>query len=134
MTKARLPRTTPVNRLRDWDEPPPEAVFYHGFWLFPDEVERLREIEEYHQKYGNKIFKRPRKNKEKTMKKLLNRAEAAELLHCSVRTIDIWKQRDGLPFVKVGHFVRYDPEELERWVKERTQNQRKDENNDTERV
>ncbi|MDO4583516.1 MAG: helix-turn-helix domain-containing protein [Planctomycetia bacterium] len=52
------------------------------------------------------------------MKPLLTRKEAAKLLGCSPRTIDLWRVRNALPFLKVGHFVRYDPEELEYWVKE----------------
>jgi excisionase family DNA binding protein len=48
---------------------------------------------------------------------LLTQREAASILAISVRTLERLRVNGGSPkFVKVGHSVRYRPEDLERWV------------------
>ncbi|MGH3426018.1 MAG: helix-turn-helix transcriptional regulator [Mycobacteriales bacterium] len=43
--------------------------------------------------------------------------EVAELLGCSIRTLQGWRWRGGgPPFIRVGRSVRYDPSGLRAWV------------------
>jgi excisionase family DNA binding protein len=53
---------------------------------------------------------------------LLSPAEAAELLGVKTQTLAVWRcsGRHGLPFIKVGNFVKYRRSDLERWLEERT--------------
>lgn len=50
---------------------------------------------------------------------LLRDRDAAAALSVSVRTLYEWRQREGLPFVRVGRAIRYPVAELERWASER---------------
>lgn len=55
------------------------------------------------------------------MRRLLTLAEVAELLAVPTRTLYAWRhERTGPPVTKVGKYLRYDPEALERWLAERT--------------
>ena len=52
--------------------------------------------------------------------KLYNEVEAADMLNMSIA----WMQRmrwsgNGPPFVKIGHAVRYRPEDIQDWINER---------------
>ena len=40
-------------RLEKDREQPADAMYYDGFWLRLDEIERLIEIQLFHQKYGD---------------------------------------------------------------------------------
>lgn len=42
----------------------------------------------------------------------------AEQLDCSIRTLEIWRQRRiGPPWTKIGHRVCYRKESLEEWIR-----------------
>lgn len=41
------------------------------------------------------------------------------MLNCSVRQVDYLRQRDGLPFIRVGGAVKFRPEAIREWKKER---------------
>jgi excisionase family DNA binding protein len=49
---------------------------------------------------------------------LVTEREAAKLLQVSPRTL--WTLRNGgkVPFIRVGHQVRYSPEQLREWIKQ----------------
>jgi excisionase family DNA binding protein len=51
------------------------------------------------------------------MARFMTEREAAERLGLSVRTLQKWRLLGSGPeFLKLGHAVRYDPEDLERYV------------------
>ena len=50
-------------------------------------------------------------------KEFLTPSEACELLGCSRRSLEYWKRSQGLPFVKLGSFVRIDKAALLDWFK-----------------
>jgi hypothetical protein len=50
----------------------------------------------------------------------LTQREVAEALRLPERTLEDWRQtRQGPPYVKLGHRVRYEQTELLAWVRER---------------
>jgi excisionase family DNA binding protein len=49
---------------------------------------------------------------------LLNKKEIAKELHLSVSMIDKLMTQ-GLPYIKIGKAVRFDPVEVKEWVKNR---------------
>ena len=53
-------------------------------------------------------------------KHLLNKRQVADYLGLRVYTIDSWVSQKKIPFVKVGRCVRFRPEAIESWLKERT--------------
>ena len=54
------------------------------------------------------------------MVRLVGEREASERLGLSVRTLQKWRlQGSGPPFLKLGHAVRYDPEDLDAYVQGR---------------
>lgn len=55
-------------------------------------------------------------------KDLLTEREAAEFLDVSPGTLPVWRStgRYTLPFIKIGHKVRYRRSDLERWLESRT--------------
>ena len=54
--------------------------------------------------------------------KLLDAKEAAKFLGISTSTLAIWRQhKKGPKFVKVGKSVKYKLEDLEKFIKENTQ-------------
>ena len=56
------------------------------------------------------------------MPRLLDEAEAAEYLHCSVAFLRRCRLfRSGPSFVKVGRLVRYRSQDLEQYISESTQ-------------
>ena len=53
---------------------------------------------------------------------LLTSKEAAEFLKISRHTLEAWRCKgEGPPFMRAGRLARYDKEELERWLKSRTE-------------
>ena len=52
-------------------------------------------------------------------KRLLNKCQLAEYLGLKVYTIDSWVSQRRVPFIKLGKCVRFDPDEIELWLKER---------------
>jgi len=50
-------------------------------------------------------------------KPLMSVRELAELLQVSVKTVYDWRYRGlGPAAIKVGRHVRYEPDEIERWI------------------
>jgi excisionase family DNA binding protein len=58
----------------------------------------------------------------KGIQKLLSTEEVAILLGTKPQTLAIWrhKKRYCLPFVKIGRLVKYRPQDVEKFVTERT--------------
>jgi excisionase family DNA binding protein len=54
-------------------------------------------------------------------KQLLNTKEAAEYLGISRNTLYEWVIQNKVPYIKVGRLVKFKKEELETWLKRRTQ-------------
>lgn len=54
---------------------------------------------------------------------LLNSAEAAEYLRVTPHTLAVWRseKRYNLPFARVGRFVRYRREDLQRFINQHLQ-------------
>lgn len=56
-------------------------------------------------------------------KLLIDTKEAAEFITVSPRTL--WsltfEREPGLPFVRVGRLIRYDPQDLREWISENKQ-------------
>lgn len=57
-----------------------------------------------------------------TDKKLLNSKETAEYLGVTEGTLAVWRtnKRYNIPYIKVGHLIKYRVSDLERWLDERT--------------
>jgi hypothetical protein len=55
-------------------------------------------------------------------KELLNEREAASLLTCAPGSLGVWRStgRYSIPFIKVGHLVRYRRKDLLAWLESRT--------------
>ena len=53
---------------------------------------------------------------------LIDERQAAEFLGVSPGTLSVWRStgRYKIPFIKVGHLVRYRPPDLEAWLESRT--------------
>jgi excisionase family DNA binding protein len=53
--------------------------------------------------------------------KLLNNDEAAEFLGITPATLRVWRatKRYEIPFFKIGSLVRYDADDLTRWMESR---------------
>lgn len=65
-------------------------------------------------------------NKEQTPKpskpvtpEYLTMRDVAKLLKVSERTVYSFIKRDGLPFVRLGSSVRFDPQDLPKWIESR---------------
>lgn len=58
----------------------------------------------------------------KRTRELLDEKQAADFLSLSPGTLSVWRStgRHALPFVKVGHRVRYRRDALEAWLESRT--------------
>jgi len=54
------------------------------------------------------------------LKRLLDVTEAAEYLGISAKTLYNWVSQRKVPFFKVGNMVRFDLQELDRFIKEHT--------------
>ncbi len=51
---------------------------------------------------------------------LLSVQQVAELLQVPVGTLYQWRfRREGPPSIRVGRFLRFDPEDVRRWLEER---------------
>lgn len=53
---------------------------------------------------------------------LIDENTAADFLHISPGTLSVWRStgRYQIPFIKVGHCVRYSKKSLEAWLESRT--------------
>lgn len=54
-------------------------------------------------------------------KRLLTIAELSEFLRTPIGTIYHWISQKRIPYVKLGRSVRFDPEQVNLWVKENSQ-------------
>jgi len=52
------------------------------------------------------------------MKKLIGINELAEWLGISPKTIYSWVMMKRIPYVKLGRLVKFDPVDIEAWIKE----------------
>ena len=61
-------------------------------------------------------------DKKVIFEKLLTNKEAAEYLGISKDTLTIWRhqKRYEIPYVKIGHLVRYKLSALNKWIEMRT--------------
>jgi excisionase family DNA binding protein len=55
--------------------------------------------------------------------KLMTLAQVAELLNVKPKTIYDWTHRRRIPCVKLGRLLRFDQDEIERWVKSKKRDQ-----------
>jgi excisionase family DNA binding protein len=56
---------------------------------------------------------------------LWTQREAADFLRCSPRTLERLRvEGEGPPYARVGRLVRYDPDAVRAWLKERTRGRR----------
>jgi len=60
------------------------------------------------------------------MKKLLTPRECAEMLSLSVSGIYNYVYEKKIPYKKVGRRLRFDPEEIERWIEHHPVRERRD--------
>ena len=51
--------------------------------------------------------------------RLMNAEEAAKFLGIKKSTVYAWVAQRRLPYIKVGHLLKFRPRALERWLKER---------------
>jgi len=56
--------------------------------------------------------------------KLLNQQELADYLGTTVGTLNTWRcqNRYPIPYIKVGALIRYDLEQVNKWLEIRTKN------------
>ncbi len=52
------------------------------------------------------------------VKRFLGIKELSEYLDIKEKTAYSWVNQRKIPYVKVGRLVRFDPEEIGRWIKE----------------
>ncbi len=52
-------------------------------------------------------------------RKFLGISELAEYLGISVNTIYFWINQRKIPYFKVGKFVKFDSEELQKWIRQK---------------
>jgi len=52
---------------------------------------------------------------------LLDRRQTAEVLAVSIATVDRMVRNGDLPTVRIGRSVRFQVDELQRWIKKRTE-------------
>jgi excisionase family DNA binding protein len=50
---------------------------------------------------------------------LLNAKQVIALLGVHITTLQLWTRRGEIPFLRVGHGVRFDPAELAQWLEKR---------------
>ena len=60
---------------------------------------------------------RPLEETEQTSR-FIDKKEAARMLSCSVRLID-YLRKDGLPLIRLGSKVIFDPKDILRWCRQR---------------
>jgi excisionase family DNA binding protein len=48
--------------------------------------------------------------------KLLDIIQLAEILNIKKKTIYEWVRQRKIPYIKLGGLIRFDPDEIEKWV------------------
>jgi len=48
--------------------------------------------------------------------KLLDISQLSEMLNVKKKTIYDWTHKGQIPFIKLGGLIRFDPEEIQKWV------------------
>ena len=51
--------------------------------------------------------------------KLMDINQLAEMLNVKKKTIYDWVHKDLIPYVKLGRLLRFDPNDIEQWIKKR---------------
>lgn len=51
-------------------------------------------------------------------KRYINVQELSILLQVKIKTIYAWVEAKAIPFYKFGALIRFDPEEIETWIKQ----------------
>lgn len=49
--------------------------------------------------------------------KLLNITQLSEAICVKPKTIYDWVHKEQIPYMKLGHLLRFDPNEIDRWLK-----------------
>lgn len=49
--------------------------------------------------------------------RLMDKRGVAEMLDCSLRQVDALREKDGLPFMKLGGLVKFQREDVQRWLR-----------------
>ena len=49
--------------------------------------------------------------------KLLNVSELSLILNIKVKTIYDWTHKGLIPYIKLGHLVRFDPDVISKWIR-----------------
>lgn len=55
--------------------------------------------------------------KEKQQARLLTPDEVADMLRLARKTVIVMAREDRIPHIRIGRFVRFDPTEIDRWIK-----------------
>lgn len=53
---------------------------------------------------------------------LLTKSEVSKLLKCSERTIDKWRKSEGMPYIKLGRYIRFELEAVLAWMQNHVMN------------
>ena len=51
-------------------------------------------------------------------KRYINIQELSQLLRIKIKTLYGWVEAKSIPFYKFGALIRFDPEEIETWIKQ----------------
>lgn len=62
-------------------------------------------------------------NSKQNPRVLLTREGVAKLLSCSLRKVDYLREQDGLPCIKIGALVRFDQDDVLRWLDDKKKGQ-----------
>ena len=54
-------------------------------------------------------------------KQLLDKKQMGSVLQCSVRQVDYLREKQGLPFVRIGNLIRFDLESVNQWIRSNEQ-------------
>ena len=53
--------------------------------------------------------------------KLMDISQLSEMLNVKKKTIYDWVHKRQIPYIKLGHLLRFDPNDIEKWLKSRRQ-------------
>lgn len=52
------------------------------------------------------------------MKDLVDASEIMQMFGINRKTVWVWMKERGMPYMKVGRILRFDPEEVKKWFAE----------------